>query len=309
MSVRVLRLLLAATLAVAVTSSGCTPRSTETAGASPSPHPSVVASASPSVKLLPGGGRVIFPAYRVVAYYGTAGDPALGVLGAGSPDEAGRRLLQQAKAYAQGGRPVLPAFELIATTAEASSNDGTYNGHLSDEQIGTYLAAARKIHALLILDVQPGRASFLPEVRRYEKLLMQPDVGIALDSEWSMRATEIPGNTIGGTDAATVNSVSAYVENLVERENLPQKLFIVHQFTPAMIAHRERVLPRRGLAITFHVDGFGGRAAKLSKYDQLAVRRGPFFNGFKLFYQQDVGMFSAHEVLQMKPVPDLVTYE
>ncbi|HEX3465967.1 MAG TPA: hypothetical protein VHS78_18105 [Candidatus Elarobacter sp.] len=252
---------------------------------------------------------MIFPAYRVVAYYGTAGDPALGVLGAGSPDEAGRRLLQQAKAYARGGRRVLPAFELIATTAQASSNDGTYNEHLSEAQIGTYLAAARKIHALLILDVQPGRAAFLPEVRRYEKLLMQPDVGIALDSEWSMRPTEIPGNTIGGTDAATVNGVSAYVENLVEREHLPQKLFIVHQFTPAMIAHRERVLPRRGLAITFHVDGFGGRAAKLSKYDQLAVRRGPFFNGFKLFYQQDVRMFSAHEVLHMKPVPDLVTYE
>lgn len=71
----------------------------------------------------------------------------------------------------------------------------------------------------------------------------------------------------------------------------------------------DRVLPRDGLAIIFHVDGFGGRAAKLSKYRILAVRSGPFFNGFKLFYHQDVHMLSAPEVLRMNPSPDLVTYE
>ncbi|MEO6834844.1 MAG: hypothetical protein ABI231_02935 [Candidatus Tumulicola sp.] len=110
-------------------------------------------------KLLPVGGSVIFPAYRVVAYYGTADNPNLGVLGVGSPDQAGRHLLQQAKAYETLARRVLPAFELIATIAQASSRNGTYNGHLSDPQIRSYLAAARKIHALLILDVQPGRAA------------------------------------------------------------------------------------------------------------------------------------------------------
>lgn len=280
----------------------CTPQ-TSTTTARPSP------SAAASVKTLPVPGRDILPAYRVVAYYGTAADPNLGVLGVGSPDQAGRRLLQQVKAYDTPGRRVLPAFELIATIAQASSRDGTYNGHLTDAQIGPYLAAARKIHALLILDVQPGRAAFLPEVRRYEKFLTQADVGLALDSEWQMGPHEVPGRTIGGTDAVSVNAVSAYLAALVDRYKLPQKLLIVHQFTPAMIAHRDRVLPRRGLAITFHVDGFGGRAAKLSKYRLLAVRGGPFFNGFKLFYRQDVQMFSAKEVLHMNPPPDLVTYE
>jgi hypothetical protein len=265
--------------------------------------------AGQTYKTLPNGGRIIFPAYRVVAYYGTADNRNLGVLGVGSPDDAGRRLLQQAKAYGAGGRPVLPAFELIATMAEASSNDDTYNGHLTDAQIQSYLDAARKIRALLILDVQPGRAQFLPEVRRYEKFLAEPDVELALDSEWKMASGEIPGQTIGGTDAAAVNAVSSYLAALVARDRLPQKLLIVHQFTDAMIEHRSEVIPRRGLAITFHIDGFGGRAAKLSKYGRLAVPHAPFFNGFKLFYHQDVRMFSAHEVLQMRPVPDLVTYE
>jgi hypothetical protein len=273
------------------------------------PTPTAVSSAVVSDKMLPVGGRIIFPTYRVVAWYGAADDPNLGVLGVGSPDQAGRRLLQQARAYERPERRVLPAFELIATTAQASSRDGTYNGHLSDARIRSYLAAARKIHALLILDVQPGRAAFLPEVKRYEKFLSEPDVGLALDSEWKMRGDEIPGQTIGGTDAASVNAVSAYLAALVDRKKLPQKLLIVHQFTPAMIEHRDRVLPRAGLAIAFHVDGFGGRAAKLSKYHLLAVRSGPFFNGFKLFYHQDIHMLSAPEVLRMNPSPDLVTYE
>jgi hypothetical protein len=149
----------------------------------------------------------------------------------------------------------------------------------------------------------------LQEVRRYQKLLTEPDVGLALDSEWTMAPGEIPGQVLGGTDATTVNAVSAYLATVVDQNHLPEKLFIVHQFTAEMIAHRDRVVPRRGLAIVFHVDGFGGRAAKLSKYRQLAVSRPPFFNGFKLFYEQDVDMFSAREVLQMHPAPDLITYE
>jgi hypothetical protein len=276
----------------------------------PTPAPPVSAAPSPSASpVLPRGGRTIFPAYRVVAYYGTADIPALGTLGHGSPDEAGQRLLRQARAYERPGRHVMPAFELIATTAQASSNDGTYNQHLDDAQIERYLAAARKIHGLLILDVQPGRASFLPEVKRYERFLREPDVELALDSEWKMGPTEIPGRTIGGTDGATVNAVSQYLSALVAHDRLPQKLLIVHQFTPDMIEHRAQVVPRPGLAITFHVDGFGGRAAKLSKYHLLAVRGGPFFNGLKLFYQQDVDMFSARELLGLKPPPDLVTYQ
>lgn len=294
------------TVATQPTASTATATPNASAPASPGRAP---ASPSSAPALLPGGGRTIFPNRRVVAYYGTADDPALGVLGHGSPDEAGQRLLRQARAYERPGRPVLPAFELIATIAQASSRDGTYNGHLDDAQIERYLSAARKIHALLILDVQPGRASFLPTVKRYERFLREPDVELALDSEWKMGASEIPGRTIGGTDGATVNAVSQYLSDLVQRNGLPQKLLIVHQFTDAMIEHRAQVVARPGLAITFHIDGFGGRAAKLSKYHLLAVRGGPFYNGFKLFYRQDVTMFSARETLGMRPPPDLVTYQ
>jgi hypothetical protein len=35
----------------------------------------------------------------------------------------------------------------------------------------------------------------------------------------------------------------------------------------------------------------------------------PFSNGFKLFFDEDVDMFSPAEVLALDPVPDLVTYQ
>jgi hypothetical protein len=258
---------------------------------------------------LPGGGTTIFPRDRVVAFYGAGGVSGLGVLGQGTPSAMAVKLLAQARAYAPFGRPVLPAFELIATVVQAAPGaSGTYGVRENDAQIGEYLAAARRIHALLILDVQPGYRSFLSEARHYEKYLAQPDVGLALDSEWSMQPGDIPGKTIGHTTASVVNAVSGFLAQIVASHHLPQKLLVIHLFRPDMISGADAVVARPGLAITFHVDGFGIRAVKLGAYAQLH-RKAPFFNGFKLFYQRDVDMFSAAEVMRLHPPPDLVTYE
>jgi len=273
------------------------------------PAGSVARAAPAPLPELPRGGRVIFPRYRVVAFYGGATTSALGVLGEGTPDQAARRLLRQARAFATPGRPVLPAFELIVTIAQASAGaDGSYSAPTAARDVRRYLAAARRARALLLLDIQPGRTDFLTEVRRYERFLRQPDVGLALDAEWSMRPGQIPGETIGSTDAAAINRVSAYLSALVHRRRLPQKLLVIHQFTPQMVRNRGAVKPRAGLAITFHIDGFGGQFAKRSKYRQLRARP-PFFNGFKLFFDEDRDMLTPREVLGLRPPPDLVTYQ
>ena len=258
---------------------------------------------------LPRGGRTVFPDFRVVAYYGGATTSALGVLGEGTPDQAARRLARQAQRFATPARPVLPAFELIVTVAQASAGaDGSYSAPTAPADIRRYLAAARRARALLLLDIQPGRRDFLQEVRRYERFLREPDVGLALDPEWSMRPGQVPGQSIGSTDAATINRVSGYLNGLVTRRRLPQKLLVIHQFTPQMVRRRAAVKPRRGLAITFHIDGFGGQFAKRSKYRQLRARK-PFFNGFKLFFDEDRDMLTPREVLALRPAPDLVTYQ
>jgi hypothetical protein len=266
--------------------------------------------AAPSDAALPGGGRRIFPDYRVVAFYGAPQDNALGALGIGSPDAAAARLKRAARGYAKQSRPVLPAFELIATiAAQAPGDDGLHRIHQTDAVIGRYLSAARRAKALLVLDIQPGRGDFLSEARRLERWLQEPDVGIALDPEWHVGAGEIPGQVIGSVTAEEVNAVSAYVSAFVTDHDLPDKLFVVHQFTSSMIRDKDRVQQRLGLALTMNVDGFGNRANKVSKYDQFTSELTRFHNGFKLFYEEDTNLMAPRDVLALRPPPDLVVYE
>ena len=266
--------------------------------------------ASASDAVLPRGGRRIFPDYRVVGFYGAPQDEQLGALGIGTPDEAAARLRKVARAYERRTRPVLPAFELIATiAADAPGDDGMYRMHQPDEVIDRYLSAARRAKALLLLDIQPGRADFLPEARRLERWLREPDVGLALDPEWHVGPGEVPGKVIGSVTADEVNEVSAYLSAFVTDHDLPDKLFVVHQFTSSMIENKDRVQQRLGLAITMNVDGFGDRSNKVSKYDLFTSEATRFHNGFKLFYEEDTNVMSPRQVLALRPPPDLVVYE
>lgn len=264
---------------------------------------------------LPRGGREILPRYRVVAYYGAPQDPELGILGIGPPAAAGRKLLQQSRRYARRRRPVMPAFELIATVARAAPGpDGKHRLRQGGEVIRRYLEAARRIKALLILDVQPGQSGFPEEVKVLESYLKEPDVGLALDSEWSVAPGTVPGKVIGSTDAATINRVSAYLADIVRRGRLPQKLLIVHQFTAEMVKDRPLVANRPGLAIVYNVDGFGTPEVKVGAYKHLAVPPAPtgaprFFNGLKLFFREDTALMTPGAVLGLRPRPDLVVYE
>jgi hypothetical protein len=258
---------------------------------------------------LPLGGRTIFPNFRVVAYYGAPQNHELGALGIGSPDAAGRRLRKQATTYARKTRPVMLAFELIATVANADAGeDGLYRTRQSDAVIRRYLRAARRAKALLLLDIQPGHADFMDEVRHLDRWLREPDVGLALDPEWHTPDAQ-PGSVIGSVTAATVNDVSAHLAKIVRDGNLPEKLFVVHQFTANMIRGKAQVLQRPGLATTMNVDGFGDRANKVAKYREFTHDGTHFRRGFKLFYEEDSGLMRPRSVVALQPPPDLVVYE
>jgi hypothetical protein len=260
---------------------------------------------------LPRGGRRIFPEFRVVAFYGAPQDRQLGELGIGTPAQAARKLVRQAAPYARRTRPVLPAMELIASVAaNAPGADGLYRTQQAPRVINRYLRAARRIKALLVLDIQPGHADFMSEAQRLAPWLGQPDVGIALDPEWHTPGA-VPGTRIGSMTAEEVNQVSDYVAGIVRARRLPEKLFVVHQFTDGMIQGKERVLPRPGLAMTFNVDGFGDRPNKLSKYAAFTAQtRGrSFADGYKLFYHEDTNLMAPADVMRMRPRPDLVVYE
>jgi hypothetical protein len=281
------------------------------AGGGDVPDEAVDAEAAPPIEL-PGGGREIFPERRVVAFYGSPGDEALGALGIGAPKHAGQELLKQAEAYESGEQPVLPAMELITTIAASHEGErGDYNIRLPAKEIQKYLDAARAIDALLILDVQPGYADFMTEVERLEPFLREPDVGLALDPEWHVQPPDVPGAVIGSVDAEDVNAVSAYLSQLVATNDLPEKLLVVHQFTEDMIADRELLEEHPGVAMVLNSDGFGDPPNKVAKYDELRPRgqTSNFEPGFKLFYLEDFPLMTPKEVMKLKPPPEFVVYE
>ena len=89
----------------------------------------------------------------------------------------------------------------------------------------------------------------------------------------------------------------------MRRYNLPEKLFVVHQFTPDMIAGKERVPQRAGLAMTINVDGFGDRPNKISKYHQFTHDGTHFHRGYKLFYEEDTNLMTPGSVLPCSRAP------
>ena len=260
---------------------------------------------------LPRGGRTIFPRHTIVAHYGTARTGVLGILGEGTPQSAGPRLLKAAAPFAKAsGRPILPAFELIASIAQrAPGADGLYSTYIPDADVALYLAEARKAKALLILDLQPGKADFLDQAKHFEKFLKEPDVGLALDPEWKLYGDQKPGKQIGYVDAATVNRVSLWLAQLRQKHDLPEKIFMLHQFREVMIRDRDKVVARPGLATVVHVDGFGPQSVKKDVYDALSFKSGPIHNALKLFIDEDTDMFTPEEAMAIRPQPELITYQ
>ena len=258
---------------------------------------------------LPRGGMTIFPRYRVVAYYGTAGTASMGVLGDGTPAEAAARLERVAADFATPDRTIQPALELIVTIADRLPGpDGDYSHDIDTELARQYLEVARAHRQLLVLDIQPGRSRFPKKVRAWEQLLREPDVGLALDPEWRMPAGTVPGLTLGQAKAAEINDVAAWLAELTRSAQLPQKLFVLHQFTQRVMPDLSTVAPHSELAIVQHIDGFGAPVDKLAKYDSL--QHPQLFNmGFKLFYDEDTPMLGPAETLALNPPPDYVSFQ
>ena len=118
-----------------------------------------------------------------------------------------------------------------------------------------------------------------------------------------MKPPLLPGQEIGSTDAATVNEVSRYLSDLVRRNDLPQKLLVVHRFTRDMIQNEDQLERDPGVALVVNVDGFGDQPNKISKYREFTRDLRRRYNGFKLFYHEDLNLMSPKQVLRLRPNP------
>jgi hypothetical protein len=289
-----------------------TPSGTATGTGTAAPGGSPTGTATAGIEL-PRGGRQLFPAYRLVGYAGSPGSPAFGRLGIGNIDDRVAEIEKLAPKYA-AGRQVLPVLELIAVVAQHfPGKDGLYRVRVGDDVVGQYLAAARRHRAVLLLNIQPGRADFLPEVRSFERWLREPDVGIAMDPEWAVHGGQVPGHVFGWTTGAVVDSVSAYLDGLVTAGGLPQKALIVHQLNPGIVRGFEKVRARPGVALVKSVDGIGSPGAKITTWKRLVAHLPRQIHpGFKLFFEEDRAegpLMTPSQVLALRPQPEYVLYE
>jgi hypothetical protein len=259
---------------------------------------------------LPGGGTEVFGHHRfLVAYYGTAQTGAMGVLGATDPATMQRRLMRAARPFREAGERIQPVYELIVTIADRSPGpEGDYSHDIPRALVESYLHAAHRNGALLLLDLQTGRSSFPDVARRWAWALRDPWVGLALDPEWRMGPHQVPAHVIGSVTADEINRTSRWLSRLVRRDGLPQKLFVLHQFRLSMLPDIDRVVHRPGLAMVQHADGFGTRGQKLATYRAI-TRPHQFRQGFKLFYQWDVHRFTPREVRRIRPAVSFVSYQ
>lgn len=253
-------------------------------------------------RVLPEGGML-------VAYYGTAGSGALGVLGETSPERAHARLQRAARPFARPGRPVRLVHELIVSIADAHpGRDGDFSHDIGRAAVRRYVDAARANGALLVLDIQTGRSDFLRIAKRWAWALAEPHVGLALDPEWRMARHQVPGRVIGSVRAAEVNRVSAWLSRLVVERDLPEKLLVLHQFRSSMLPDARRIVRRPGLQLVQHVDGFGTPQQKRATFAAVARPR-RFAMGFKLFYDEDVRLMDAAAVHRIRPAVRFVSYQ
>ncbi|MGD0376083.1 MAG: hypothetical protein ABSB01_16025 [Streptosporangiaceae bacterium] len=262
---------------------------------------------------LPGGGQVLFPMRRLVALYGHPGDPALGALGQQGLRASIARVRKAAAAYrALSSVPVVPAFEIIATVAQASpGRDGSYSYESTVASLRPWVSRATADGLYVILDLQPGRASLLAQARKYQPLLELPNVGLALDPEWKLQPGQLPLQQIGSVGIAEVNSVISWLAGLTARYHLPQKLLVLHQFRLSMIADERRLDTHRDdLAILIHMDGQGSPADKQQTWNAVikAAPAGVYF-GWKNFYAKDHPMLGPRQTMARNPEPVMISYQ
>ena len=258
----------------------------------------------------------LLPFKRIVAYYGNLYSTQMGVLGEYPPDQMLAMLASTTAEWAAAdpSTPVVPALDYIVVTAQASPGaDGKYRARMPDSQVQKILQMADQINGIVVLDVQVGLSNVETEVPLLDQYLKMPQVELALDPEFDMHNGARPGTVIGTMSAADINWAAEHLANLVQQNNLPPKILVVHRFTDAMVTDTSEIAPLPQVQIVMDMDGFGQPAKKIGTYYNSVEPFPVQFTGFKLFYKNDNAsgshMMTPQEVLRLSPQPSFIQYQ
>lgn len=263
---------------------------------------------------LPGS---ILPQKRIVAYYGNPLSKRMGALGEFPKDEMLRRLKAEVARWekADPATPVQPALHLIAVVAQGEpGKSGKYRMVMPDEVVNQVYGWAKEIGAILFIDIQTGHDDIRAVLPRFEQILKNPDVHLGIDPEFNLISSLAkPGKKIGTYDAADINYASGYLKELVNKHQLPPKVFVVHRFTRGGVTNADKIVLRPEVQVVMHMDGWGAPWLKRDSYKDYIVSEPVQFTGFKLFYHNDTKkgdpLMMPQDILKLNPKPLYIQYQ
>jgi hypothetical protein len=259
---------------------------------------------------LPGS---ILPEHRIVAFYGNPLSKRMGILGELPPEEMLAQLDKVAAqwAAADSGQKVLPALHLIATVAQGYPGPARkYRLQMPDSVIRKVAGWAEERGWLLFLDIQVGVSNVEDELKVLVPYLRKPYIHLALDPEFAMKDGKRPGTDwMGRMDASEVNHAVGVLAQIVEEQQLPPKVLVVHRFTRNMLTNASQIRLDPRVQVVIDMDGWGTPGSKMGAYRWFVVRHPVQFTGFKLFYKNDKPMMTPEQVLELYPRPMYIQYQ
>ncbi len=180
--------------------------------------------------LLPSGSQLVLAdGVRYVAVEADAVTPGLEAVGEWAVTDAVTRAQDAAASYAEAvpEETVVPVLEVPATRASSNpGEDRDYSTEIPAEELLPLVDAAAEAGVMVVLRLEPGRASFDEQVTEYADVLARPTVGVALDVD-ARRVGD--GSPTGTVDAAELGAAIDAVGEVVRTQGLPQKLVVLQR--------------------------------------------------------------------------------
>lgn len=262
---------------------------------------------------LPGA---ILPENRILCYYGNPNSTRMGILGEFPKDEMLRRLREEVDNWnrADPEHPVKPCLHMVAVVAQSEAGtSGHFRSIMRDTTVKEVHSWAREVDGIFFVDIQTGTDRLENILPRFEWILKEPDVHLAVDPEFMMKTGARPGTRIGTMDAADINYATEELARIVREYDLPPKVLVIHRFTRNMVTNTEQIKLRPEVQIVIDMDGWGAPWLKRDSYRDYMVREPVQYGGFKIFYHNDTKkgdpLMLPADLLRLEPKPLYIQYQ
>ncbi len=221
---------------------------------------------------LTGGGQLVTAGKRYVVLPGTT-VPATAAKIADAVERTAARAEPYVAVAGESGETdptvTVPTLELVVTESSgAAGKDGNYSTELTVEAVRPAVDAALAAGQHVLLEFQPGKATFVEQVRQYAELLSLPGVGVSLDLDARRASGAVKKD--GVVPAQEVDAVVDYLAGVVEGKALPQKMLVVHVSQPGALTEAQSLSTTDGaVALVLHSDVTGSSAAREKAWNEL----------------------------------------